>query len=72
MSNTQEFIYKGYNEGQSYEHSFYRLSIQGDNTPYYMLKLDNELEVGQKLQVSYNHMAPYKQGQLLVGGTHHE
>lgn len=69
MSNVQEFIYKGYNEGLAHESSFYRLNKIGDKTPYYLLQLDNELEIGQKLQVNYNHTMPYRNGQLLVGGA---
>ena len=72
MSNIQEFVYKGYNEGLAHEISFYRLSKQGDQTPYYLLQLNNELKVGQKLQVKYNHTMPYRNGQLLVGGACNE
>lgn len=68
MSDTQEFIYKGDSQTLSHERSCYLLGKKGDKTPYYLLKLDAELEIGQTIQVSYNHTMPYRNGQLLVGG----
>ena len=68
MSDTQEFIYKGDSQTLSHERACYLLGKKGDKTPYYLLKLDTELEIGEIVQVSYNHTMPYRNGQLLVGG----
>ena len=68
MNNTQEFIYKGSSESLASERSYYTLGKRGDKTPYYLLKLNAELEIGEIVQVSYNHTMPYRNGQLLVGG----
>lgn len=69
MSNTQEFIYKGYSESLASDRSCYALGKKGEKTPYYLLKLDVELEIGQTIQVHYKHTMPYRNGQLLVGGA---
>ena len=68
MSNIQEFIYKGDSQTLVHERSCYMLGKRGDKTPYYLLRLDAELDIGDTVQVSYSCMMPYRNGQLLVGG----
>ena len=70
MNNTQEFIYKGYYEGLSkHDKAVHILKSESNTTPYYMFKLDRDVEVGSRLLVSYNHTFAYRKGQLLLGGV---
>jgi len=69
MSNSQEFIYKCYSEGFGNESAVHILRKLGENKPYYLLQLDTELEVGQRVEINYRHTVPYRNGQLLVGGA---
>jgi len=68
MSNTQEFIYKGYVQGFAHELPMHLLGKKGEKVRYYLSHLGAELEIGERVKVKYNHMMPYRNGQLLVGG----
>ena len=73
MNSTEEFIYKGYYEGLSkHDKAVHILKSESNSTPYYMFKLDKDVEVGSRLLVSYNHTFAYRKGQFLVGGVCHE
>lgn len=73
MSNTQEFIYKGYFEGLGkHDKSVHIFKKAGGQEPYYMFKLDKNLEIGTRLAVNYNHSFAYRKGYFLVGGVCYE
>lgn len=70
MSNTEEFIYKGYFEGlNKHDRGMHILKKYNSSKPYYLFKLDQEIETGDKVFVSYNDIMPYKKGQLILGGV---
>ncbi len=69
MSNTEEFIYKGYFEGlNKHDRGMHILKKHNSTSPCYLFKLDKELETGDKILVNYNDVMPYKKGQLILGG----
>jgi len=69
MNNIEEFIYKGYFEGLSkHDRGMHILKKYNSSKPYYLFKLDQEIETGDKILVNYNDVMPYKKGQLILGG----
>ena len=70
MNATEEFIYKGHKDGLSkHERSVHVLKKHNESVPYYIFKLDSDIAAGTRLAISYNHTAPYKRGQLLLGAS---
>jgi len=66
----QEFIYKGYNDGFSKNRrAVYMFKKENDKTLYYMFGLTRNLEIGNRVCISYKHESPYRDGFLLVGGN---
>jgi hypothetical protein len=68
MNNIQEFIYKGYFEGlNKHDRSMHILKKKNDSEPYYLFKLDKEIETGDRIFITYHDIMPYKKGQLILG-----
>lgn len=69
MNNTEEFIYKGYYEGlRKHERPVHIFKKQDKSEPYYMFKIDKNLEISDKIYITYNEVMSYKKGQLILGG----
>ena len=68
MNNTQEFIYKGYVQGFAHELPMHLLGKKGEKVRYYLSHLNTKPEIGDRIEINYNHTMPYRNGQLLVGG----
>lgn len=70
MSYTEEFIYKGYFEGlNKHDRGMHILKKHKSSEPYYLFKLDKNLEIGDKIVINYNEVLPYRKGQLILGGV---
>ena len=69
MNNTEQFVYKGYNEGFAHENGVHVLRKSGEKEAYFALDLDIEPYLGEVLEINYLHTAPYRNGQLLVGAS---
>lgn len=70
MNNTEEFIYKGYFEGLSkHEKAVHIFKKQDKSEPYYTFKIDKNLEISDKIYITYKEVMSYKKGQLILGGV---
>jgi hypothetical protein len=69
MNNTEEFIYKSYYEGlRKHKRPVHIFKKQDKSEPYYMFKIDKNLEISDKIFITYNEVMSYKKGQLILGG----